>query len=136
MRRILILGALCIVVWFVWPRSPLTRHFSRPLPSSARLDHHSHRHSGFSDNCYAFRFTVTDDALRDKLIADWKLTKVTDPKSNAGGFVALDPPSWWPVERLRSLPERYENDDVADERYWAIWIDKENGWLYANHGNW
>jgi hypothetical protein len=61
---------------------------------------------------------------------------VADLKQEMSSFVSLDPPTWWPVERLQSLPERYENDDMANERYWTIWIDREQGWLYAEYGDW
>jgi hypothetical protein len=136
LRRVLVICVIGLAAFLLWPRSRLTRQFSGAMPTSARLDYTFHRHAGLSDNNYAFRFTVTDDALRDKLIADWKLIPFVDVMQESTSFISLKPPPWWPVARLETLPERYVRDDDANERYWNVWVDRENGWLYAEHGNW
>jgi len=130
----------CVIffgVWRLWPSSGLTRQFKNPLPESAQLDHHYFRRAGFSDISYAFRFTFEDDTLRDQLIEDWGLEKVTAPDYyKLTSFVSLDPPSWWPKDHIQALDERYEFDDEETERYWCVWIDRKNKWLYAEHGRW
>ena len=112
--------------------SPYDRHFDRPLPQGSRLLHYKARHSG-PDASYAFVFAVSDDALRDRLIIDWRLTIAYKPIS----FVALDAPSWWPTDGERDkMEEQYQWLDEEDEEFKSVWIDTKTNLLYAEYGSW
>jgi len=118
------------------------RHFFESLPPSARLLH-SHRDGGI-DVQYAFVFAVADDQLRDRFIERWRLRPVQSvdhgnliaSATEATSFVELDPPAWWPADRLEKLPDKYARTGWDAERYWTIWADRENGRLYAEYGGW
>ena len=145
--RILRLFCLVAALLFIavnWPYelfprraeiSGLSRHFSEPLPKSAKLEKGFRRLSGFSDACYAFRFSTTDDALRDQLVEAWSLERVASPREDLPSFVSLDPPRWFPKD-IEMLDERYRREDREAERYWCVWIDRQNNGLYAEHGRW
>ena len=66
----LVVLALAVLIWRPW-RSRFGYHFSFPLPPTAKLV--NYHHSGGLDAGDEFEFAVTDDALRDAIIEEWKL---------------------------------------------------------------
>ena len=140
--RTLWLAMLLTGIWTLWvfcvsPSAGVSHHINGPLPASATLDLQHEACVGFSDVSYAFRFTVTDDKLRDQLIANWKLLR-TEPSGELKSFVALAPPPWFPKDRdrIQAFEERYSRIDVEAEKYWCVWIDRKNNRLYAEYGRW
>jgi hypothetical protein len=119
-----------LVGWWLCPGS-YERHFTSPLPATAHLEHHLGSHAGF-DASYAFVFSVTDDALRDQLIAEWNLSPSGSPTS----FVELRPPEWWKPRSLHQADEKYERFDEQNELYWSVWVDHDSGKVYTEYGNW
>jgi hypothetical protein len=114
---------------------PPSVHFKSPFPPSAELLHYQREQAGF-DVSYAFVFRMTDDRLRDQIIADWQLQTVVDKDRKLRSFISLKPPAWWPARRLQAMPERYERDDEAAEKYWSLWVDGKNELLYCECGRW
>jgi hypothetical protein len=43
---------------------------------------------------------------------------------------------WWPPEKLDQFPKPYGRVDEAATRYWSLWVDRDDGKLYAEHGDW
>src|SRR5687768_4376202 len=99
-----------------WP-DPYERHFSSPLPPTAKLLHYERSTAGFEVK-YAFLFKVTDDKLLAQIEKEWSLTPVAASGAEPVSFVALRPPRWWlNAQGLRSLPERFGWIDQAKQRY-------------------
>jgi hypothetical protein len=126
--------ALAVLVWRPW-RSRFGHHFGFPLPATAKLVNYHHSW-GFMDSGDEFEFTVTDDALRDAIIKEWNLKPAVKP-NDAVSFAKLGSgPPWWPGARLDQFPERYGRVDGAATNYWSLWVDRENGKVYAEYGDW
>jgi hypothetical protein len=95
----------------------------------------NYHHSWGLDHGDEFEFAVTDDTLRDLIIQEWKLTPADRPQ-DAPSFAKHTGAPWWPGALLDALPERYGRIDWDRERYWSLWVDRENGRLYAEYGKW
>jgi hypothetical protein len=37
---------------------------------------------------------------------------------------------------LERLAERYARVDEVNTSYWSLWVDRENGRVYAEYGDW
>jgi hypothetical protein len=130
---IFVILALGVLIWRPW-RSRFGYHFGFPLPPTAKLIHYHHEWG--SDFGNEFEFTVTGDALRDAIIKEWNL-KPGRREDNVMSFAkASSAPWWWPRSKLDQFPERYGRVDEAATRYWSLWVDRENGKLYAEYGRW
>ena len=136
MRRYLFIAAVFTALCF-WLARPLPypRHFDVPLPSTAKLDKYGVVGLGM-DVFYAFRFSFTDDQLRDQIIKSWDLSESSSPDDKVISFVHYKPPTWWPAESLKRMDERYELMVESEARYWNVWIDRKNNYLYAEYGKW
>lgn len=96
----------------------------------------NYHHSWGRDSGDEFEFAVTDDALRDATIKQWNLKPAVKPE-DAMSFATLERRNpWWPGRKLDQLPERYGRKDEAKTSYWSLWVDRENGRVYAEKGNW
>lgn len=136
-QRLLILVlvgfALALLVWRPW-RSRFGHHFDFPIPPTAKLV--NYRHSWGLDSGDEFEFAVTDDALRDAIIKAWDLKPAVEP-DDVVSFAKLERRSpWWPGAKLDQFPERYGRRDEALSSYWSLWVDRDNGKLYAEKGDW
>jgi hypothetical protein len=131
---LLVVTALSSVV-ALWP-DPYARHFSSPLPATAKLLHYERSTSGFEVK-YAFVFQTSDDQLLSQVVQEWSLTPATTPAGDPVSFVALRPPSWWLNQQsLRSLPEQYGWTDQVKQRYRSVWVDRASGKVFAEYGRW
>src|SRR4051794_5146890 len=105
-RRPLIISlvalAAMLVIWAPW-RWSLRYHFGFTLPPTGVLVHY--HHSLGRDYSDEFEFDVTDDALRDAIIKEWKL-KPASPDRDVMTFASLGPVPWWPGARLKMISER------------------------------
>ena len=45
-------------------------------------------------------------------------------------------PNWWDRKRLLALPEIYGRMDKSTERFWWIFVDRDQSELYVNSGEW
>lgn len=135
-RRLLITAlvilTLALLVWRPW-RSRFGYHFDFPLPSSARLV--NYHHSWGLDAGDEFEFAVTDDALRDAIVKEWNL-KPAVRDQDVKSFAKFTGAPWWPRAKLDQFPERYGRVDEAATGYWSLWVDRENGKIYAEYGDW
>ncbi|MEZ0267063.1 MAG: hypothetical protein ACAI43_20215 [Phycisphaerae bacterium] len=137
MKRRLLITAVAVLaiglwIWSPW-RANFGYHFSFPLPPSAKVI--QYHHSAGRDSGDEFEFAVTDDALRDAIIKEWNLTSVA-PGGRVMSFARVTGAPWWPGDKLQELPERYGRIDERASRYWSLWVDRQNGRLYAEYGNW
>jgi hypothetical protein len=124
---------VAVLIWQPW-RPLFSYHFDFPLPSTAKyLNHH---HSRGIDSGDEFEFAFTDNQLRDAIIRQWNLQPAVDP-NGARSFARLTSTEpWWPGARLDQLPERYGRIDEATARYWSLWVDRANGKVYVESGEW
>jgi hypothetical protein len=130
---VLVVLALTLLVWRPW-RWTFRYHFNFPLPPTARLV--NYHHSWGLDSGDESEFAVTDDALRDAIINEWNLKPAAEP-DDAVSFAKLGGgPPWWPGKKLDGFPERYGRKDEARTSYWSVWVDRENGKVYAEKGDW
>lgn len=124
-----------VAVVALWP-DPYERHFSSPLPATAKLLHYERSTAGFEVK-YAFVFRTSDDQLLSQLVKEWSLTPAATPQGDPISFVALRPPPWWLNQQgLRSLTERYGWTDPAKQRYRSVWVDRASGKVFAEYGRW
>lgn len=128
----LILLSLAILIWRPW-RSSFGYHFSFSLPPTAKLV--NYHHSWGRDSGDEFEFNFTDDLLRDAIIKEWNLKPAVREDSPIS-FAKFTGAPWWPGEKLDQLPERYSRVDETACQYWSLWVDRQNGKLYAEYGNW
>ncbi len=143
-KRSVILGSLLVVIFLaiavtvlfaIWP-GPYERHFKNSLPPNTRLINFIRKPGGF-DVSYGFLFEISDDALLNQLIDDWGLIPSVKDDQETMSFVALSPPTWWPNQaQLEQMPIQYERVDWNNEQYWSVWLDRKNGRLFAEYGNW
>jgi hypothetical protein len=127
-------GAAMILV--IWPwRTAFDRHFTFPLPPTARLVNHHHSGGGVGGWGHEFQFSFTDDALRDAIVKEWNLTR----GGRVVGMAEKTGAAWWPRQAtLDALPEKYGRVDPNDPNgvvYRSLWVDRQNGMLYAEFGN-
>lgn len=127
-----IILALTLLIWRPW-RASFGYHFSFPLPPSATLV--NYHHSWGLDQGDEFEFAVTDDALRDAIIREWKLTPAPPDRAPLSAAKFTGAP-WWPRDRLNQMSEKYSRVDEAATRYWSLWVDRESGRVYAEYGDW
>jgi hypothetical protein len=130
---VLIVLALALLVWRPW-RWTFGYHFDFPLPPTARLV--NYHHSWGRDSGDEFEFAVTDDALRDAIMKQWNLKPAVKP-DDARSFATVERRNpWWPGAKVDQFPERYGRVDEAATSYWSLWVDRENGKVYAEKGDW
>jgi hypothetical protein len=128
----LLVGAALVAFW----PDPSERHFSFPLPATAKLLHYERSTAGFEVK-YAFVFEVSDDKLLTQFVKEWSLAPAGTSAVEPISFVALRPPLWWlSQQQLQSLPERYGWVDQPNQRYRSVWIDRVAGKLFAEYGQW
>lgn len=135
MRRVItvfVLLAVAVLVWSPW-RARFGYHFGFPLPPTARMV--NYHHSRGLDSGDEFEFAVTDDALRDAIVKEWDLRRAAEP-DGVTSFAKHTGAPWWPRAKLDQFPERYGRVDEAATRYWSLWVDRANGKLYAEYGEW
>jgi len=126
---------LGVTAFWLWWNDPHSRHFDFPLPAGSTLVEYESFRSGFELK-YGFVYRVPDNQLRDTLIARWHL--VPAPASASGEPIdTLDGrAAWWPSSRLKTLPEAYHLSKYSDQRYWSVWIDRDNDLIYVQYGRW
>lgn len=130
----LVVLVLAVWIWRPW-QSRFSYHFSFPLPPTAELINYHHRWG--RDSGYEFEFVVTDDKLRDAIIKEWKLEPpTTESGSDVMTFARSTGNPWWPQDPNKQFIERYGRADEAANNYWSLWVDRANGRLYAEYGNW
>jgi len=137
-RRYLIVGLailpLSVLIWRPW-QSPFDSHFTFPLPDTAKVVGYQRTWAGL-DSADDFAFAVTSDALRDAIIKEWKLEPAVRTSDAESFAKVVGGPAWWPGSTLDQLPERYGRKDQVRTKYWSLWVDRENGKLYAECGDW
>jgi hypothetical protein len=129
----LVVVALTLFIWRPW-RSRFGYHFDFPLPPTARLV--NYHHSWGLDAGDEFEFAVTDDALRDSIIRQWNLMPAAKPEDAVSFAKFTNRQPWWPGKKLDEFPERYARKDEVKTSYWSLWVDRENGKVYAEKGEW
>jgi hypothetical protein len=131
---VLVVLALALLIWSPW-RSRFGYHFDFPFPQTAKLV--NYHHGWGRDSGDEFVFAVTDDTLRDAIIKEWSLKpSIAEDDSEVMSFAKATGAPWWPPEPNRQFSERYGRVDQAACNYWSLWVDRENGKLYAEYGNW
>ena len=109
-------------------------HSKSSIPATAQLLHSGGQYAGL-DASYGFVFSVTDDAILDQLVAEWKLTRYDSP-SESGFFKFANHP-WWPnAAEFSAMDPSYGRQDTEGEEYWIVWPDSKSGKLYVEHGRW
>ena len=124
---------VALLIWAPW-RQRFGHHFNFPLPASAKWVHY--HHTWGRDSGDLFEFDVTDDAMREAMIADWNLKPATAPEQPMSFNTSTGRQPWWPGAALNALPERYGRVDEEHSQLWSLWVDHAAGKLYAESGDW
>lgn len=144
MNKVLVLGLVVAGgLYLAWYQTSPARlqavyaeHFSSPLPEGAEIVQYTQISSGF-EPCHAFLFGVESaevgDALCQQLVADWQVFHAQEEKTVLG----LDPSWWWlDTEQLDAIPEedKWGRVNFQEKRFWSVWRDAEQGYIYAEYG--
>jgi hypothetical protein len=113
-------------------RLAFNAHSKSAIPKTATLIHSGAQYAGF-DASYGFVFDVTDGAIVDQLVKEWKL----EPGRTSGGFFKFAKHTWWPNDDdLGKIEHGYSRENKESEEYWNVWYDKPNGRVLVEHGGW
>jgi hypothetical protein len=132
---ICLLGIMCLALW-QWP-DLWQRHFCGSPPAGTRLVNYVTSRAGY-DASYGFEFHVANDQVRDGLIARWGLTAPAPAiaKDRLLSFIDSGDAGWWPADIDAIAEEHYVRIEDQQEKYWSLWVDRDENRIFAVYGNW